>query len=202
MTQETVTLLDFLRHGEPVGGSRYRGNGVDDPLSERGWQQVRDTTSAIDGLQAIVSSPMRRCNEFAQWLAGERGLPLEIHDDLREIGFGNWEGRTRSELKQDRPAEFDAFFRDPVNNRPPGAEPLDAFSARVGAVFDRLLETYRGQHLLVVAHAGVIRASLRHATRLPAIDWYRTAVDNAGLTRFSRDNHGLRLVTHNWRPTL
>jgi len=202
MPQDIVTQLDLLRHGEPVGGSRYRGNGIDDPLSEEGWQQMRETTSAIQGWQAIVSSPMRRCAEFAQWLAEQRGLPMEIHDDLREIGFGTWEGFTRSELRRDRAADYHAFYQDPLNNRPAGAEPLDEFSDRIGAVFDRLLESYRGQHLLIVAHAGVIRASLRHVARVPAIDWYRTAVDYAGLTRFSNDKHGLRLATHNWRPTL
>ena len=32
------TLVDFIRHGEPEGGRRYRGNAVDDVLSEKGWQ--------------------------------------------------------------------------------------------------------------------------------------------------------------------
>ena len=33
------TVIDLIRHGEPVGGRRYRGH-IDDPLSERGWQQM------------------------------------------------------------------------------------------------------------------------------------------------------------------
>lgn len=202
MPQDNVTLLDFLRHGEPVGGSRYRGNGVDDPLSELGWQQVRDTTSAVRGWQRIVSSPMRRCLQFAQWLAEQHDLPLEVIDDLREVGFGAWEGETRKRLRLDQAEEYRAFYRDPVNNRPPGAEPLEAFCNRISTVFDHLIETYSGQDVLVVAHAGVIRASLRHVTGLPASDWYRTAIDNGGLTRFTKDEQGLRLVTHNWRPSL
>ena len=202
MSRDNATLLDFIRHGKPVGGGRYRGNGIDDPLSDKGWQQLRDTTSAIQGWEAIVSSPMRRCAEFARSLAEQRGLALEIHDDLREVGFGEWEGLKRSELRRDRSAEYHAFYQDPVNKRPRGAEPLDRFSARVSAVFDGLLESHRGQHLLIVAHAGVIRASLGHVTRAPASNWYRTAVDHAGLTRFSKDRHGLRLVAHNWRPKL
>ena len=201
MPQDNVTLLDFLRHGEPVGGSRYRGNGVDDPLSELGWRQVRDTTSAIGGWQKIVSSPMRRCLPFAQWLAKQQDLPLEVIDDLKEVGFGAWEGENREQLRQDRAEEYRAFYRDPVNNRPPGAEPLEDFCNRISTVFDQLIETHDGQHVLVVAHAGVIRASLRHVTGLPATEWYRTAVDNGGLTRFTKDEHGLRLVTHNWLPS-
>jgi broad specificity phosphatase PhoE len=202
MPNDKLTLLDFLRHGQPVGGSRYRGSGIDDPLSDHGWQQVRDTTSALGGWQRIITSPMRRCAEFAHWFAEQRGLPLETQTALREVGFGEWEGITRAQLRQERRAEYDAFYQDPVGKRPPGAESLDAFSARVNAVIDHLLGAYPGEHLLIVAHAGVIRAALGHVTQAPAVNWYRTAVDNAAITRFSKDRHGLRLVAHNWRPSL
>ena len=202
MPQDNATVLDFLRHGVPVGGSRYRGSGIDDPLSDHGWQQARETTAAVGGWQRIITSPLRRCAEFADWLAEQRGLPLETQKDLREVGFGDWEGITRAQLRQERPAEYRAFYQDPVGRRPPGAEPLDAFSARVGAVVERLLETYQGQHLLIVAHAGVIRAALGHVMQVPAINWYRTAVDNAAITRISKGKHGLRLIAHNWRPSL
>jgi len=202
MPQDNPTLIDFIRHGEPVGGSRYRGSGIDDPLSDLGWQQLRDTTAAIGGWQRIITSPLRRCAEFAHWLAEQRGLPLETQDDLREVGFGVWEGTTRTQLRQDRAAEYHAFYQDPVGERPSGAEPLDSFSKRISAVFDHLIEAYPGEHLLIVAHAGVIRAALGHVTHAPAINWYRTTVDNAAITRFSKGKHGLRLVTHNWRPTL
>lgn len=197
-----TTLLDFLRHGEPVGGPRFRGNGVDDPLSEKGWHQMRTTTGALGGWQQIVSSPMRRCVEFARALAGEQGLPIAVRDDLREVGFGSWEGADRETLRRERSAEYDAFYQDPVNNRPPGAEPLVAFGARVATVFDGLLGDFPGLHLLVVTHAGVIRATLGHVMQAPPANWYRSEVDNAALTRFVHDLRGARIVTHNWRPNL
>ena len=202
MPDDHTTLLDFIRHGEPVGGRRYRGSGIDDPLSELGWQQLRDTTAKLGGWQRIISSPMHRCIEFARWLSEQRGLPLEIQQDLREVGFGDWEGVDRDALKEERSVEYRAFYQNPVDNRPKGAESLDAFGTRVTTVFDHLLKTYPGQHLLIVAHAGVIRAALGHVIRIPAVNWYSTAVDNAAVTRFSQDTNGLRLITHNWRPSL
>lgn len=36
----TGTLIDLIRHGEPAGGRRYRGHGLDDPLTEKGWSQM------------------------------------------------------------------------------------------------------------------------------------------------------------------
>ena len=196
------TTIDYLRHGQPTGGSRYRGHGIDDPLSEQGWRQMRETTAGIGGWDRIISSPMRRCVAFAQSLAAERELPLDVEQDLREVGFGSWEGAAREDLKQQRSTEYEAFYADPVNNRPAGAEPLEAFGVRVGAVFDHLVRTYIGEHLLVVAHAGVIRATLGHVTQSPPIAWYRAEVGNAGLTRFLHDTRGAKLVVHNWRPAL
>ncbi len=202
MQQNSLTVLDYLRHGEPSGGNRYRGNGVDDPLSEKGWQQMREAVAGIDSWQLIVSSPMRRCVEFAERLASESGIPLRLEHDLREVGFGSWEGAVREELMIERKEEYDAFHRDPVNNRPAGAEPLHDFGRRVGNVFDRLTDTQPGQHLLVVAHAGVIRATLGHITQAPAVTWYRTDVSYAGISRFAQDRLGPRLLMHNWRPRL
>lgn len=198
----TTTTLDYLRHGQPLGGSRFRGNGVDDPLSELGWSQMQTTCATIDGWQQVISSPMQRCLAFAQNIAMERSLPLTVIDDLREVGFGNWEGVNRDQLKQHRRAEYQAFYRDPVRNRPPGAESLIDFGQRIARVFDRLVDEFSGQHLLVVSHAGVIRATLGHVSQSPATTWYRAAVANAAVSRFTRDARGTALIAHNWRPTL
>lgn len=195
------TQIDYLRHGEPEGGSRFRGHGIDDPLSEKGWAQMRTTALSQSGWTRIISSPMQRCLAFAEWIAAQHGLPVEPIDDLREIGFGSWEGKTRELLLRERPDEYQAFYADPVANPPPGAEPLTEFGRRVARVFDALAAEHPGQHLLVVSHAGVIRATLGHVLQAPPACWYRAAVDNAALSRFLVDHQGVKLQAHNWRPT-
>lgn len=194
------TILDYLRHGEPEGGSKYRGHNVDDPLSERGWSQMRDTVQHLDGWSRILSSPMQRCRAFAEWLGEQRGLPVEIVDNLKEVGFGSWEGATRAELLNRRADEYHAFYADPVNNRPAGAEPLQAFGQRVAEAYEQAAGHYPGEHLLIVAHAGVMRATLGHVTAAPALNWYRAAVDNAAISRFAHDGQRSRLLLHNWLP--
>jgi alpha-ribazole phosphatase/probable phosphoglycerate mutase len=197
-----TTRLDYLRHGLPEGGSRYRGNRIDDPLSEHGWAQMRATVADLQSWDLIVSSPLQRCRAFADWLGANRGLEVLIEPELREVGFGDWEGRTRAELQKQRPVEYRAFYRDPVVNRPAGAEPLLAFGERVARAFEHLAREHAGRHLLVVAHAGVIRATLGHVLQAPPGNWYRTAVDNAALSRFAHDGRVARLLGHNWRPVL
>jgi alpha-ribazole phosphatase len=195
----TDTTIDFLRHGEPVGGRRYRGDGVDDPLSDKGWRQMWDAVGEVVPWTRVVSSPLRRCRAFALALADRDRLPLSIEARFREVGLGAWEGLSPHDVLRDDPAAYAAFYRDPCRNRPPGAESLESFGARVGAALEALFAGCSGQHLLVVAHAGVIRAVLGQVLQSEPVAWYRTRVDNAGLTRVRRGQYGTRLEFHNCR---
>ncbi len=193
------TTLDLLRHGEPVGGRRYRG-AIDDPLSERGWQQMRDATREPAAWQHIVSSPLARCADFATELARHLGLPLDIDPRLREVGFGSWEGQTGDQLRAADPQIIQRFYQDPIGERPEGAEPLDDFQARVAATLNDLLTHHQDKHLLVVAHAGVIRAAVAHTLATPLSSMYRMGVDNACFTRLRvTDERPLSLIYHNRR---
>jgi len=176
-------LIDFLRHGEPEGGRRYRGHGCDDPLTSKGWQQMRGAVSGNMDWDRVVSSPLIRCAAFAQQFAQQQGLPWEVRENLKEVGFGVWEGRDRADLIADPNAGFEAFYNDPINCRPQGAEALDGFVARVGEVMDKLLISYPDEHLLVVAHAGVIRAAIAYVIGLPAGGMYQIKVGNAEFSR-------------------
>ena len=181
------TTIDLLRHGEPVGGRRYRGQ-IDDPLSERGWDEMRHATSADTPWQAIVSSPLRRCREFAEELGEQLSLPLSIDDRLKEVGFGAWEGQTGEMLRQQDDQVLKRFYRDPITHRPQGAESLEDFSKRVEAAIETVIEGYRGKHILVVAHAGVIRSALSLTLGLPIGNMYRLSIASASLSRIQFDD--------------
>lgn len=182
-----MTTLDFLRHGEPVGGKKYRGQ-TDDPLSEKGWAQMRAATDGEQPWTAIVSSPLSRCKDFADWLSEMRGLPMQLDARLAEVGFGVWEGKTAEQLKLLEPDCIANFKRDPVANRPQGAEALEDFYARVVAAFEDMQQLYAGRHVLVVAHAGVIRMAICHALGLPPAQAYRINVSSAGMARIRIEN--------------
>lgn len=187
------TIVDLIRHGEPVGGRCYRGHGVDDPLSDTGWQQMWDSVGSVAPWSRIVSSPMTRCSAFAEAIAENHGLSVRTDEGLKEVGFGDWEGCTASEIQRDRPQEFTAFYRDPVKNRPPGAEPLEDFYTRVTESYTRAVDTARGEHVLIVTHAGVIRAVVASVLGTSLQGMYRIRVRNAGITRIRHDNIGAHL---------
>ena len=142
-----TTRVTLLRHGEPVGGTRYRGS-RDDPLSEAGWAQLRAAVQER-AWEVIVSSPLQRCHAFSAELAERNGWPIEHEARFREIGFGDWEGLTVAEVQArwgDAPARF---WREPHAFTPPGGEPAEAFAERVRAGWQALLQRLQlRQHCL------------------------------------------------------
>lgn len=200
---EVVTTCDLLRHGEPEGGIRYRGT-VDDPLSEQGWQQLREAVADQCPWQVIISSPLRRCAEFARELATRHRLPLELEPDLRELSFGAWEGLTAAEVEASDPVAQARFWRDPVRHPPPGGEPLDGCSARVTAAWQALLGRHAGRHLLIVGHGGMIRLVLRHILEMPLNHIWRLEVPYACFSRVRIYGVGPEaspvLVSHGQKP--
>jgi alpha-ribazole phosphatase/probable phosphoglycerate mutase len=117
-----------------------------------------------------------------------------------EIGFGEWEGRTASELEQEIPGQVNRFLKDPLSNTPPGAETLIKFEARVIAAWNDILQQHSGQHVLLVGHAGMIRMVLCHVLDMPIDRMFRIQVSNAAITRICVEGEGAnafsRLLFH------
>jgi len=179
-------IVDLLRHGEPVGGRRYRGQ-TDDPLSDKGWKQMWTAVAGQQPWQVIVTSTLSRCREFA-WALGESAA-IPVCDDarFREISFGAWEGLTAAEVCADDPDRLNNYLNDPVNHAPPDAEPLADFYSRVVDGWEALLREHDGKQVLIVAHAGVIRAVTAHILGMPGENLYRLQVANAAISRIRMD---------------
>lgn len=185
LEQRKITL-DLIRHGEPEGGVRYRGS-IDDPLSETGWQQMHfaidQAMAAGTRWDAVVSSPMKRCREFAAKLAGTQDLPLTVMQELRELCFGKLEGLTPGDAWAQYPELLQRLWDDPEQHTPPGGELFTEFSTRISASLDQLLASPPGEHILVVVHGGVIRSALSHFIHITPRDSFRVEVPYAGMTR-------------------
>ncbi|OCX90559.1 MAG: alpha-ribazole phosphatase [Pseudomonas sp. CO183] len=161
-----TTRIDLLRHGETEQGGGFRGS-LDDALTERGWQQMRGAVGHAGPWGVLVSSPLQRCAAFAHELAAQHSLPLRLEPDLRELHFGDWEGRSAAELMQHSAEALGLFWADPYGFTPPGGEPLVQFEARVLSAMTRLQQRFAGQRMLIVGHAGVMRLLLARARGLP-----------------------------------
>jgi probable phosphoglycerate mutase len=194
MPEETV--IEFIRHGEPEGGSKYRGHGVDDPLTQRGWNQMWNGVGDADHWDIIFTSPLIRCAAFAQRLGAEREIPVRTLPGLREIGFGAWEGMSKQQLVEQRPEEFRRFYENPIANTPENAEKVEDFFERISECYDTFLNDFIDNRILVVAHAGVIRAALMHAIGAGPVQMYNVEIRNGMVSRVRYRNGrvGLELI--------
>ncbi|MFA9461390.1 histidine phosphatase family protein [Thiohalorhabdus methylotrophus] len=192
------TLIDLIRHGEPEGGKKYRGQ-TDDPLTERGWQQMWTAVGGHRPWRRIVSSPLSRCAAFAHALAGEMGLEAATDPRLMEVGYGPWSGRTTDEIRAEEPDAMAAFLRDPWSNRPVGAEDMERFTARVLAAYEEHRSGDDGP-LLIVAHAGVLRTVIAHNLGMPLENLFHLQIPYAGRARFHAPDGRLRLTHLAARP--
>lgn len=194
-----TTTIDMIRHGEPVGGKRYRGQ-IDDPLSDKGWAQMRAAVGEHCPWDAIISSPLKRCAAFAEELSAHHRLPLTLDARLMELGFGDWEGKTAAELMAEDPECLMNFWREPLKHTPPGAETLQEFAARINAAWQELMSKYAGRHVLIVGHAGQMRMVLSQVLCMPIEAMFRIQVENAALSRIQVDGVGgetlPRLIFH------
>ena len=193
------TIIDLIRHGEPVGGLLIRGQ-RNDPLSATGWRQMRGAVEGCTGWQRVITSPLLRCAEFAHELAARLAIPVSEEAAVAEIGFGQWEGVKPAELLARQPQAYQAFWENPADFTPPGGEPLAEFQARVVTALERIVQRHCGEHLLIVAHGGVIRMMVAHVLGMPAGNMFRMDVPYAGLSRIRVERGVARLSFHCGQP--
>lgn len=194
-----ITVIDLLRHGDVEGGRKYRGH-QDDPLSELGWQQLRNNTKHKQDWHQIISSPLKRCAEFSLELSGKYKLPLKIEQDFKEISFGLWEGKTAEELLAEDEVRINKYWNDPVNVTPPQGEALLDFEKKVILAWNKILNQYSGQHILLLSHAGVMRIILCHILGMSLTELFKLDVALAKASRIEviHDEGGIypRLLFH------
>ena len=177
------TTVDFLRHGETVGGNYFRGI-TDDPLSDHGLQQMLQQCHG-EQWEVVISSPLKRCYAFASAWGPEHGANVVIVPDWREIDFGDWEEKTAEQICSQNPEALTKFYADPTQFTPPNAESYICFSDRIQRAWENLLVNFSGRNVLVVTHAGVIRSLFSTLLAVPLRQSFQIDVPHACLTRFS-----------------
>jgi phosphoserine phosphatase len=122
-------------------------------------EEASELASALESIPftAVYTSPLQRALETAQAVASTHGLvPMEV-DDLREIDLGEVEGLVFDQYPATLQAEL---LSKPLTVRFPGGETYDELRARVCRAVDSIVATHDGESVLIVTHAGSIRAAL------------------------------------------
>src|SRR5262249_20467875 len=143
--------LWLIRHAESSWNALRRWQGWSGPRAS-----ARELAGA--GLDAIVTSDLRRARETAAIVATALRVELTVDTRLRERDIGSWAGLTTPEIAGRWPDALARLRdRDP-ELRPGGGESARDVQARVRAFLDDLAARPSPGRVALVTHGGVIRA--------------------------------------------
>lgn len=178
-----MSRLLLLRHAEPSEDAHGRCYGsLDVGLSDAGRAHAVDLASSLAryDVDAVYTSPRVRAHETAAAISVDRGLEPVVDDGLRELDFGELEGRTYEEIAETRPELFRAWMEAPTSVQFPGGESFADLRARALVSLARIREAHEAA--LVVTHGGVVRAGLAAWLGMPDEAIFRLDQRYGGLT--------------------
>ncbi len=151
---DVTVAITLFRHGVTEANKRRAYLGwTDSPLCAVAKKEIRELPISCEQL---YSSDLGRCLETAKIMFPEH-IPT-IMPELREMNFGQWEGKIYEELKHN--IEYQRWLDEPFKAKPPDGETFLEFSIRVlhgwELLVKRMLET-NVERATVMTHGGVIR---------------------------------------------
>ncbi|MGI0486991.1 histidine phosphatase family protein [Pantanalinema rosaneae CENA516] len=186
--------LYFLRHAETIfsqtGG--YCGE-LDVELTPNGEKMAQAFATAYQELPwaAIYVSPMRRTIATAKPLCDAIGMEMQLRDGLKEIRYGEWEGKSAEEVRQQFGEDYVQWLTEPAWNPPTGGETAVQIASRASLVVTEIQQNYAAGNVLVVSHKATIRIILCSLLGID-IGRYRDRIDMpaASISVVKFDLHG------------
>jgi probable phosphoglycerate mutase len=167
-----VELL-LIRHAEPVRIALGDVEGPADPqLTARGADQAARLAAwlAVEGVGAIVTSPLRRARETAAPLADALGMVPEVDPGVSEYDADSGEYIPIEELRELKDERWQAT----IEGRWEDADGIDpaVFQAAVVPAMEAIVERHPGAKVAVVCHGGVINVYLAHVLGIERRLWF------------------------------
>lgn len=193
------TRISAIRHGETAWNvdTRLQGH-LDIPLNEVGLRQAQHLAQTLvqrETIDAIYASDLSRAHTTAQAIAQAMGQTVTVHVGLRERHFGAFQGRTYAQIETELPEHAWHWRKRTPDWAPPGGgESLTVLRDRVIQTIDELAAAHAGQHIVMVAHGGVLDILYRAAARLDLQAPRTWALTNTAVNRLLWTPQGLSLV--------
>jgi probable phosphoglycerate mutase len=191
-----ATTLIMVRHGRTALTESRKisgGDGENPDLSDLGNKDAIEVAielarvgmsgafSFLEKPAAVIHSPIKRAAQTATKIAQKLGVEQVELADLREIGFGDWDGLTNEELFVGHEEHYQRW-RGSYEVAPPNGESLKDFDVRVNRSLDFILENYAGKTVVVVAHVMPIRGLLRIANDASVAGFWRVDLGPASIS--------------------
>ncbi|RWF72187.1 MAG: histidine phosphatase family protein [Mesorhizobium sp.] len=194
-----TTTFFLIRHAAHDNVGAYLAGRMDGVcLGDTGRAQALRLAShmAPKPLAAICCSPRERTLETAKPIAIACSPDkITICQELDEIDFGAWSGKTFEELNQD--ADWRVWNSRRQQARTPGGETMLDVQQRVTSLMQQLRKRYQNQSVALVSHADVIKAAVCKVLGLPLGDCFRFDIDPASITTVVSGDWGSKLIRLN-----
>lgn len=193
---EPLTTFVLVRHGRTAltESRKISGGDGDDPeLSAAGVADAKAVAKALRAIgkagswqkiapvSAVVASPMLRTRQTAQIIADEFGLAPSENENLREIGFGDWDGLSHEAAEALDPDLWQAW-RGSLDVAPPNGESLEVFDARLQQARREIESRHAAKTVVVVAHVMPIRGFLKWAFDASEAAYWRPQIAPCSIT--------------------
>lgn len=193
-----MTLLLLIRHGanDWVHG-RLAGWTPGVHLNEEGRNQAAALSERLGDLpiSAVYSSPLERCIETAQAVAGPRNLTLRVVDQIGEVRYGEWQGAELKELYKHELWPGVQFY--PSGTRFPNGETLGEAQMRMVQALDTLRAQHPKQIIAVFSHADLIKLALAYYIGVHIDLFQRLVINPCSLNALAFERMGPRLMALN-----
>jgi broad specificity phosphatase PhoE len=185
--------LHFVRDGSASHAYGRCIGQTDLDLSVAGRRECRLLARNLPLAHAVcISSDLQRARSTASMLSAG---PVIAEPRLREMHFGEWDGRTWAEIEPGSPDITPPWPDDWTTIRAPGGESFDDVVHRVTLWLEALPRD--GGDFLIVGHAGSIRAAAVVLLGIPASRAFALALDHASVSTFELTSNGASLIRWN-----
>ena len=142
----------FTRHGQTDWNVAHKFQGkADIALNSTGEEQAKIAKEKLENekIDLIICSPLKRARRTAEIINSDKKLPIIYDERISERDFGEFEGKTKEEIK------MSGFWNYDENVKYDKAENIQDFFKRVYTFLDEIKERYKDKNILIVAHGGV-----------------------------------------------
>ena len=113
-----------------------------------------------------MASPLARTTQTAEAISAATGIDITFDEIWYELSFGDWDGLSFEEVKENFPDEYQAWLNS-SSYAPGGGESYDQAGFRVEEALEKIAAEYPGQRVVVVTHNGVIKLAAQIVTGAP-----------------------------------
>ncbi|WP_024615925.1 histidine phosphatase family protein [Clostridium sp. Ade.TY] len=161
-----MVTIYLTRHGQTEWNieKRLQGHG-NSPLTDAGIKRAEELSKRLKDIkiECIYTSPIERAYKTASILKGNKEIELITHDGLKEMNFGDFEGKITEEVMQENPDwDINLIMQGNLEMRAPNGETLAEVRERVSKAMDEIIKDNDGKSILIVAHGITLKAIMNY----------------------------------------